>query len=86
MTTRIPLDKAAHALGGWALVATLLPHAGPWWALLACAVVGFAKELWDRSGHGTYDPRDFWATTAGGALALVADAAIIFINNNTART
>lgn len=74
--TSIPLDKAAHALGGWALVATLLPHAGPWWALLACAIVGYVKELWDRRGHGTYDPRDFWATTAGGVLALLADAAL----------
>jgi hypothetical protein len=71
---RIPLDKAAHAFGGWALVATLLPYAGPWWALLACAVVGYAKELLDRRGRGTYDPRDFWATCAGGALALGADS------------
>jgi hypothetical protein len=79
MNTRIPLDKAAHALGGWALVATLLPYAGPWWALLACAVVGYAKERWDRRGHGTYDPRDFWATNAGGVLALVTDAFLVFI-------
>lgn len=76
MTSRIQLDKAAHALGGWALVATLLPYAGPWWALLACAIVGYAKERWDRRGHGTYDPRDFWAGNAGGVLALLADASL----------
>ena len=37
MIARIPLDKAAYALGGWALVATLLPYAGPWWPMLPCA-------------------------------------------------
>lgn len=74
--TSIPLDKAAHALGGWALVATLLPYVEPFWALLVCAVVGYAKELWDRRGHGTYDPRDFWAGNAGGVLALLVDCAL----------
>jgi hypothetical protein len=76
---RIAIDKAAHALGGWALVATLLPYTGLWWALLACAALALAKEEWDQAGNGTYDKRDFWATNAGGVAAILADALLVFI-------
>lgn len=74
---KIPIDKAAHALGGWALVATLRPYVGPWWAMLACALIGYAKERWDRRGNGTYDPRDFWAGNVGGVLALASDLVLV---------
>ena len=74
----IQTDKAAHFLAGMALAALLAPFV-LWWALLPVVLAGAAKELRDRSGHGTYDPRDFWWTVAGGALAVVSHLAMLAI-------
>ncbi len=67
----IQIDKAAHFLAGMALAALLVPFV-LWWALLPVVVAGAAKELRDRSGSGTYDPRDFWWTVGGGVAAVLA--------------
>lgn len=72
----IQTDKAAHFLAGMALAALLLPFVS-WWALLAVVLAGAGKELLDRSGAGTYDPRDFWWTVAGGVAGLAAHAALL---------
>ena len=63
----IPLDKRAHFLGGWA-IATTCPEAWGLWALLPVVGAAAGKEAVDRTGSGTYDPRDFWATVLGGIV------------------
>jgi hypothetical protein len=30
--------------------------------------MGAGKEVWDKRGHGTPDPKDFAATALGGAV------------------
>lgn len=62
-----PIDKKAHFLGGWA-IATTFPEAWGLWALLPVVGAAAAKEAVDRTGRGTYDPRDFWATVLGGVV------------------
>ncbi len=66
----MPVDKILHLLAGFSIAALLAPFV-LWWALLPVALAGAAKELRDRSGHGTYDPRDFWWTVAGGVVAVL---------------
>lgn len=73
MSIQIAPDKAAHFLGGWALVAMLQAHTGFSVAWALCVVVAAGKELRDRTGFGTYDPRDFWVTVTGGMLAALAE-------------
>lgn len=72
----IQTDKAAHFLAGMALAALLAPFV-LWWAQLPVVLVGAGKELLDRSGSGTYDPRDFWWTVAGGMVGVAAHAALL---------
>ncbi|MEI6478515.1 MAG: hypothetical protein WCO52_06025 [bacterium] len=67
-----PLDKRAHALGGWAIAATLSPTIGPLYALLAATVAGAAKEGVDSLGYGTPDWYDFIATVAGGVIGVLS--------------
>lgn len=67
----IQIDKAAHFLAGFGLAAWLAPFV-LWWALVPVVALGAAKELYDRTGRGTYDPRDFWFTVAGGPVAVLA--------------
>lgn len=71
----IQIDKAAHFLAGMALAALLVPFVLGW-SLLPVVLAGAAKELRDRSGSGTYDPRDFWWTVAGGVVAVLAHLAL----------
>jgi hypothetical protein len=64
---KFPIDKQAHFWWGWAIAATLYPI-GVWFAVLTAALVGAGKEVWDKRGHGTPDPKDFAATALGGAV------------------
>jgi len=64
------IDKQAHFYSGWALSATLFPYMG-WPVVLAVAALGYAKERWDRQGHGTYDLKDLYATALGGLVGCI---------------
>lgn len=64
----IPVDKAFHFIGGWALVATLFPYF-PVLSIALLIIVAAAKEWDDGRGHGTRDFWDFLVTIAGGAGA-----------------
>jgi hypothetical protein len=52
----IAKDKLLHLVAGF--------FCGP-----LAPVAGLLKELRDRKGYGTYDPRDFWWTVLGGVLS-----------------
>ena len=67
MGLNFPIDKQAHFWWGWAVSATVYPQ-GFWLAIFCAVVVGAAKELWDKKGHGTPDVWDFAATALGGAV------------------
>lgn len=64
----VPVDKAFHFLGGWALVATLFPYF-PLFSIAAVIFVAAWKEWDDAHGHGTSDYWDFLVTVAGGVGA-----------------
>lgn len=79
-------DKKAHAVAGAIISGTVYvgsylvaPDAKPWQrflaASLAATAAGWAKELYDRQGHGTYESRDAWTTAAGGT----GTAGILFV-------
>lgn len=57
-------DKVKHFVVGFLLGPLSLP-------------AGALKEWWDRKGNGTYDPRDFWWTVAGGALSTLIVVAVL---------
>ena len=65
-----PIDKQAHFWWGWAVSATVYPQ-GFWLAIFCAVVVGAAKELWDKKGHGVPDVKDFYATFFGGITGAV---------------
>lgn len=67
MPIKIPPDKIAHAIAGAAIAAALLPL-GVIPAVLAVAVAGAGKVMWDAQGHGTPDSVDALATVAGGVI------------------
>lgn len=71
----IPMDKQAHFWWGWAVSATIFPL-GFWFAILCAALVGAAKEVWDKRGHGTPDKFDFLATALGGIVGAIVCSAI----------
>ena len=71
------IDKQAHFFSGWAISATVFPYIG-WPALLFVAALGYAKELWDKNGHGTYDLKDFIATCLGGAVGCMLHEILTF--------
>ena len=70
-------DKRDHAkvgaiigLGGYLGTTLIAPKSSPITrflvgSLLATAA-GWAKEVYDRQGHGTYEARDAWMTAVGG--------------------
>jgi hypothetical protein len=64
---KFPIDKQAHFWWGWAMAATLAPI-DTWFAILVAALMGAAKEVWDKKHAGTPDIRDFGATALGGAV------------------
>ena len=80
MLPTVPHDKSLHVIYGSviALVALALATFAhlplpPIWALVASALVGGLKEVYDRkSGKGTVDPLDCWATIAGGVIVMLA--------------
>ncbi len=79
-------DKRQHFVGG-AVIGVVSDHflteftdLRPWQRWLVATgtatVVGLAKELHDRTGAGTYDSRDLWATAAGGALGATVSVSL----------
>jgi len=64
------IDKQGHFWWGWAVSATMFPL-GFWFAVFCAVLVGAAKELWDKQGHGTPDIYDFYATAFGGVIGTV---------------
>ena len=62
------IDKQAHFWWGWAIAATCVPLGNALFAATVAAVLGAAKEVWDKRGHGTPDVQDFFATAAGGVV------------------
>ena len=62
-------DKRLHIYCGFgiSLVAGIFV---PWCGIIAAAVAGGLKELWDSMGHGCVELADFLCTVAGGALAI----------------
>jgi hypothetical protein len=66
-----PIDKTAHFLAGAALAALPAAYGFPYWSgfALAC-VAAAAKELYDLTGRGTPDVRDFIVTVVGAATVL----------------
>lgn len=70
----IAIDKQAHAWSGAYGAALLWPRFGLW-AVLAVVAAGWAKEwLFDASGHGTKDWRDFAATCVGALVGALSAA------------
>jgi len=68
----IPLDKQAHALGGAVIVQSMiLASQSMTRALIACALLALAKEIYDSRHPNTHtkDAWDFLATCAGGGVA-----------------
>ena len=65
----IPIDKQLHLLAGGALAAALHPF-GILHAVIAVAVIGIGKEVYDHFGRGTPDVMDAAATVWGGAVML----------------
>lgn len=74
----IPVDKAFHFLGGWALVATFFPYF-PVFSIIAVIAVAAWKEWDDGRGHGTKDVWDFLVTVAGGVGAAVTHGVLNLI-------
>lgn len=65
----IALDKAAHALGGYAVAMTLALVSTPIEGLFYSTVLWGAKEGIDAMGYGTPDKWDFVASVIGAVLA-----------------
>ena len=72
------IDKQAHFWWGWAIAATV-HQLGLVTAVLIAAVLGAAKEIWDRQGHGTPDKNDAIATALGGLVGALAGALVTAI-------
>ena len=68
--TSIPLDKAAHFLGGAVIVAMATPF-GPVVAGAALVAIALLKEVIDEITYGGFDGRDLGATLLGGGLMML---------------
>lgn len=73
---QLPQDKANHALYGAAIACVISIFFGPWWALVAVAVVAVLKELsdwWQNRKGGSHGVEflDAAATIAGGVLVVL---------------
>jgi len=67
----IPVDKKLHMLAGAAITATVALYLDPLAGVLACALVGAAKEVYDKvSGKGHPELLDFVATVFGSVVIL----------------
>ena len=71
----VPIDKQAHFWWGMAMAGVTYPL-GFWTALFVSCFLGGAKEVWDKQGHGTPDPKDFAATALGGLVGCLVLMAI----------
>lgn len=75
---KFAIDKQAHFWWGWAIAATCVPLSNALVAAAVAALLGAAKEVWDKRGHGTPEVQDFAATAAGGAIGAALAAAFTF--------
>lgn len=68
MLPQLPQDKANHLVYGLAIFIAFGFAFGAVAGLVAAALIGAAKEVYDKvSGKGCPDALDFVATAAGGA-------------------
>jgi hypothetical protein len=65
----IPIDKQLHMLAGCAIAAAAHPF-GILPAVIALAVIGIGKEVYDHFTGGAVDVYDAMATAWGGAVML----------------
>jgi len=65
-------DKQAHFLAGAAIAATAALYTTPFLGIIAAVAAGVAKELYDLSGRGTLDAKDFVATALGALVVVPA--------------
>jgi hypothetical protein len=63
------IDKQAHFWWGWAMAASTALVVGVW-SFFVASLFGWLKEEWDKHEHGTYDPMDFWYTSAGAFVGV----------------
>lgn len=66
------LDKQTHLLAGAAIAASVALYTAPLYGLVAGVLAGVAKELYDLTGRGTPDFKDFIATALGATVVLPA--------------
>lgn len=68
----IAFDKQAHFWAGAAIAASVALYINPAYGLVTGVLAGAAKELYDRTGRGTPDFKDFLATALGATVVLPA--------------
>ena len=66
------LDKQAHFFAGAAIAASVALYLDPLYGLAAGIIAGVLKEVYDRTGRGTSDFKDFLATALGATVVLPA--------------
>lgn len=66
------LDKQAHFWAGAAIAASVALYTAPLYGLAAGIAAGVLKEVYDRTGRGTPDFKDFFATALGATVVLPA--------------
>ena len=65
-------DKQAHIFAGAAIASAVALYTTPLYGLAAGVIAGAAKEIYDRTGRGTSDFKDFLATALGATVVLPA--------------
>lgn len=68
----VSFDKQAHFWAGAAVAASVALYINPAYGLVTGVLAGAAKELYDRTGRGTPDFKDFLATALGATVVLPA--------------
>lgn len=68
----VSLDKQAHFFAGAAIAASVALYFDPLAGLASGILAGAAKEIYDRTGRGTSDFKDFLATALGATVVLPA--------------
>lgn len=77
VAVKFAIDKQAHFWWGWAIAATTVPVMG-WGSIIVATLLGMAKEVWDKQGHGTPDKLDALATAVGGIAGAVIATVLTF--------
>ncbi len=72
----IPEDKRMHFITGCLIGGLFCCLFSMKTGIVAAAIAGMAKEVWDSYGHGTPDIWDAVATTAGGVIGAVGVLAL----------